>query len=187
MESVPDIDDDFLEFLRLLTVHKVRYVVIGGYAVAFHGYPRYTGDIDIFVEISKSNAKKLVQVFKDFGNDAANLREEMFLNRGKIIRIGEPPNRLEILMGISGVSFEECYRNRVVSQAEDVKVNFISRELLLQNKTSSGRPKDLVDVEHLLKGQMESPPKPKMSRRRPPESAAPKKQNRKKDNETKPG
>ncbi len=183
MESVPDIDDDFLEFLRLLTDHKVRYVVIGGYAVAFHGYPRYTGDIDIFVEVSKANAKKLVQVFKDFGYDVPNLREEMFLNRGKIIRIGEPPNRLEVLMGISGVSFEECYRNRVVCRAEGVKINFISRELLLQNKTSSGRLKDLVDVEHLLKGQMESlpKPKPKMSRRRPSKSAAPKKQNRKKD------
>ena len=181
MESVPDIDDDFLEFLRLLTDHKVRYVVIGGYAVAFHGYPRYTGDIDIFVEISKSNAKKLVQVFKDFGYDVPNLREEMFLNRGKIIRIGEPPNRLEVLMGISGVSFEECYRNRIVCQAEGVKINFISRELLLQNKTSSGRLKDLVDVEHLLKGHMESLPKAKVSRKRESKSAAPKKRNRKKD------
>ncbi len=181
MESVPDIDDDFLEFLRLLTDHKVRYVVIGGYAVALHGYVRYTGDIDIFVEISKSNAKKLVQVFKDYGNDAPNLREEMFLSRGKIIRIGEPPNRLEILMGISGVSFDECYRNRVVCQAEGVNVNFISRELLLQNKTSSGRPKDLVDVEHLLKGQIDLFPKLKVSRKQPPKSAAPKKRKRKKD------
>ncbi len=181
MESVPDIDDEFLEFLRLLTDHKVRYVVIGGYAVALHGYVRYTGDIDIFVEISKSNARKLVQVFKDFGYDAPNLREEMFLSRGKIIRLGEPPQRLEVLMGISGVSFEECYRNRIVCQAEDVKVNFINRELLLQNKTSSGRPKDLVDVEHLLKGQLESLSKAKVTRKRPSKSAATKKRNRKKD------
>jgi hypothetical protein len=181
MESVPDIDDDFLEFLRLLTDHKVRYVVIGGYAVAFHGYPRYTGDMDIFVDISKANAKKLVQVFKDFGYDVPNLREEMFLSRGKIIRIGEPPNRLEVLMGISGVSFDECYRNRVVCRAEGVKVNFINRDLLLQNKTSSGRLKDLVDVEHLLKGHMELLPKTKVSQKRPSKSAAPKKRNRKKD------
>lgn len=173
MASVPDIDDDFLEFLRLLTDHKVRYVVVGGYAVAFHGYPRYTGDIDIFVEISKSNARKLVQVFKDFGYDTPNLREEMFLNRGKIIRIGAPPNRLEILLGISGVSFDECYRNRVVCQAEGVKVNFISRELLLQNKTSSGRPKDFVDVEHLLKGDLDWRQQPKSPPKSPPKQKKP--------------
>lgn len=140
---------------------------------------RYTGDLNIFVDISKANAKKLVQVFKDFGYNTPNLREEMFLTREKIIRIGEPPSRLEVLMGISGVSFDQCYQSRVIAQVEGVKVNFINRDLLLQNKTSSGRLKDLNDVEHLLKGQMELLPKTQVSRKPPSQSPALKKRNRK--------
>jgi hypothetical protein len=171
MESIPDIDNDFLDFLRLLTVHKVRYVIIGGYAVALYGYVRYTGDFDIFVETSKSNAKKLVRVFKDFGYDVSNLSEELFLKEGKLIRIGRPPNRLEVLTRISGVTFEECYLNRVVCRAEGLDVNFVSRDLLIRNKKASGRPKDLVDVEHLLKGQMESTAKSNPSRSRQPKPA----------------
>jgi hypothetical protein len=181
MESIPDIDADFLDFLRLLTVHKVRYVVVGGYAVALYGYVRYTGDIDVFVETSKTNAKKLVQVFKDFGYDVPNLSEDLFEKAGKLIRVGRPPNRLEVLTQISGVTFGECYRDRVVCRAEDVDVNFVSRDLLLRNKTASGRPKDLVDVEHLLKGRMESPLKSKLPRSRPSKPVAPKNRKRNKD------
>lgn len=154
MESVPDINEDFLDFLRLLTAHKVRYVVIGGYAVALHGYVRYTGDIDVFVEVSKTNAKRLVQVFKEFDYDVPNLNERLFLRTGKMIRIGREPNRLEVLTCISGVTFEECYRNRVVCRIEGLDVCFVSKGLLLRNKRASGRPKDLVDVEYLLKGQV---------------------------------
>ncbi|MBI5759240.1 MAG: hypothetical protein HZA46_12045, partial [Planctomycetales bacterium] len=183
MPSIPDIDADFLDFLRLLTVHKVRYVVVGGYAVALYGYVRYTGDIDVFVESSNANAKKLVQVFKEFGYDVPNLSEELFSTAGKLIRVGRPPNRLEVLTQISGVTFGECYRDRVVCRAEDVDVNFVSKDLLLRNKKASGRPKDLVDVEHLLKGQTDSPLTAKPFRSRPSQSSAAAPKNRKRTNE----
>ncbi len=101
---------DFKEFLKLLKEHDVRYLLIGGYAVGYHGYPRATEDFDIWVAIHPDNARKLVTVLKIFGFDDPALKPELFLQKPKIIRMGSPPMRLEIPMSISGVEFDECYQ-----------------------------------------------------------------------------
>jgi len=137
---------DFKEFLKLLNSKEIEYLVIGGYAVGFHGYPRATGDMDVWIAIHENNASKIVEALKQFGFDLPDLKKEIFLTEKKVIRMGIPPMRLEILTSIDGVHFEDCYKNRIVADFGDFKVNFISRDDLLQNKRSSGRPQDLVDV-----------------------------------------
>src|SRR4051812_2416745 len=101
---------DFQDFLRSLSANAIRYVVIGGYAVAYHGYVRYTGDLDIFVELSVDSAAKLVSALGQFGFNAPELKPALFLRKGRIVRLGYEPMRLEILNEIDGVSFEQCYR-----------------------------------------------------------------------------
>ena len=101
---------DFKEFLKLLKEHDVHYLLIGGYAVGYHGYARATEDMDIWVAIHPDNAQKLVSTLKAFGFDDPNLKPELFLQKPKIIRMGFPPMRLEITTSISGVEFDECYR-----------------------------------------------------------------------------
>lgn len=151
---------DFQDFLRLLNAGRVRYVIIGGYAVAYHGYVRYTGDLDIFVEMSEANAAKLVSALREFGFDLPQIKPALFLQAGKIIRLGYEPMRLEILNEIDGVSFEECYRHRRRSRLGGLTINFIDLPRLLKNKRASGRQKDLADIEAL------STTSPRKSRRR---------------------
>ena len=124
-------------------------MVIGGYAVAFHGYVRYTGDLDIFVELSRDNAEKLVRALREFGFDLPRVKPALFLRKGKIIRMGYEPMRLKILNEIDGVSFEECYPRRRIASLRGLKVNFIALPQLLKNKRATGRQKDLADVEAL--------------------------------------
>lgn len=140
---------DFQDFLRLLNANRIKYLVIGGYAVAYHGYVRYTGDLDIFVELSVSNATKLVSTLRDFGFDLPELKPALFLKRGRIVRLGYEPMRLEILNEIDGVSFEECYRHRRRSRIGGLSINFIDLPHLLKNKRASARLKDLADIEAL--------------------------------------
>lgn len=140
---------DFKEFLALLNSSGVEYLVIGGYAVGYHGYPRATGDMDVWVAIHEKNAAKLVDVLRKFGFDLPELEKSLFLTSGKIIRMGIPPMRLEILTSIDGVEFETCYKNRIISDIGDVNVNFISKGDLVINKRASGRFKDLDDIEKL--------------------------------------
>jgi hypothetical protein len=140
---------DFRDFLRLLNANAIRYVVIGGYAVAYHGYVRYTGDLDLFVELSVNNATKLVRALREFGFNLPRLKPALFLRKGRIIRLGYEPMRLEILNEIDGVSFEACYRHRRRSRVGSLRVNFIALPQLLRNKRASGRQKDLADVEAL--------------------------------------
>ena len=140
---------DFQDFLRLLNANAIRYVVVGGYAVAYHGYVRYTGDLDLFVELSVNNAAKLVCALREFGFDLPQLKPALFLRKGRIVRLGYEPMRLEILNEIDGVSFQECYRHRRRSRVGDLRVNFIALPQLLRNKRASGRQKDLADVEAL--------------------------------------
>lgn len=140
---------DFRDFLKLLNQHEVEYLLIGGYAVAFHGYVRYTGDMDIFVRLSNENAKRVHKVLIDFGFPESAVPLELFEEKGRIIRMGVPPMRLEILNTISGVTFEECYERRTIQVVEDIHVNFINLDDLKKNKAASGRTKDLNDLEHL--------------------------------------
>jgi hypothetical protein len=133
---------DFKEFLRLLKENDVRYLLIGGYAVGYHGYPRATEDMDIWVAIHPDNAQKLVSAMRAFGLQDPNLKPELFLQTPKIIRLGFPPMRLEITTYISGVEFDECYRARIVDELDGVEVNVIDFENLMKNKKASGRSKE---------------------------------------------
>jgi len=142
---------DFRELLQLLNSKKVEYLVVGGYAVALYGYPRSTGDMDIWIAISKDNARKTVETLKKFGFDAPQLKEELFLEKEKNIRMGNPPLRIEILTSIDGVEFTKCYRNKNTVTMDDIDVNFISLEDLKKNKRASGRHQDLADLENLEK------------------------------------
>ena len=140
---------DFKEFLQLLNSKKIEYLVIGGYAVGYHGYPRATGDMDIWIAITGQNAMKMVEALKEFGFDPPELQKEIFLKEQKVIRMGVPPMRLEILTSIDGVNFKTCFNNRIIADFGDFKVNFISKADLLKNKRASGRPQDLVDFDKL--------------------------------------
>ncbi len=140
---------DFKEFLQLLNSKEIEYLVIGGYAVGYHGYPRATGDMDIWIALNEKNALKMVEALKAFGFNLPELQMELFLKEKKVVRMGVPPMRLEILTSIDGVSFETCFKRRVIADIGDFKVNFISKADLLVNKRSSGRPQDLVDFEKL--------------------------------------
>jgi len=145
------LDTNFADFLRSLNHHGVEYLVVGGYAVGYHGFVRATGDLDVFVGISGGNARNLVNAFRDFGFDVPELSEAIFMEKGRIVRIGVPPLRLEVMNEISGVSFAECHARRIEETIDGVRINFIDREMLLTNKKSAGRPKDLADVDALTK------------------------------------
>jgi len=141
--------DDFKEFLKLLNEVDVAYLLIGGYAVGYHGYPRATADMDIFVALSPDNAAKLVHVLARFGMDDPKLSASLFQEQGKIIRMGVPPMRIEILTEIDGVSFDECFAERLIVEIDGQFVKLISRNHLRKNKKASARYKDLDDLEHL--------------------------------------
>jgi predicted nucleotidyltransferase len=140
---------DFKEFLKLLNEKRVKYLLIGGYAVGYHGYPRATNDMDIWIAIHPDNAERIADVLKEFGFDLPELIPDLFLQKDKIIRMGNPPMRLEISTGISGVEFEESYASRVVDTLDGVEVNIIDLPHLKANKKAAGRLKDLADLENL--------------------------------------
>ncbi|HBR15820.1 MAG TPA: hypothetical protein DD723_09840 [Candidatus Omnitrophica bacterium] len=147
--GTPALPQDFKDFLKLLNSKKVEYLLIGGYAVGYYGYPRATADMDIWVAVSKKNAKKITEVIKDFGMSTPDLKESVFLESGKIIRMGYPPIRIEVLTEISGVQFEECYSRCTETKINGIKTKIISLKDLLKNKKASGRHKDLNDLENL--------------------------------------
>ena len=140
---------DFKDFLRLLNLNKVEYLVIGGYAVSYYGYPRATGDIDIWIAMDPQNAQRIVTVLSEFGFSKEHLSSELFLKENQIIRMGMPPIRIELMTTISGVAFKECYQSRVVDTIDGVEVSFINLADLKKNKKSAGRHKDLGDLESL--------------------------------------
>lgn len=144
-----DLEKDLREFVELLNALNVRYLVVGAFAVAYHGYPRYTADIDLFIERSDDNAERLVQVIEKFGFGDLNLSVEDFLQEDQVIQLGISPSRIDLLTFLSGVSFQEAWSTREHGEINGLKVPFISKELLKQNKAASGRTQDLADLEHL--------------------------------------
>ena len=140
---------DFKEFLRLLNAHKVEYLLIGGYAVGYFGYPRATADMDIWIAMNPANAEKIVAVLKEFGFNPPDLSTDLFLKEWQIIRLGVPPVRIEIATTISGVDFEECFAGKVLAELDGEKVNLISLNHLKINKKASGRHQDLADIDNL--------------------------------------
>ncbi len=140
---------DFIDFLRLLHSHKVEYLLVGGYAVGYHGYPRATGDMDIWISLDENNAEKTAKVLHEFGMPHNEVSKELFLEKDKIIRMGFPPVRIEVITSASGVDFQKCYSRRNHISINKIPVNLISLDDLKKNKKASGRHKDLEDLEHL--------------------------------------
>ncbi len=140
---------DFREFLRLLNSHSVEYLLIGGYAVGYYGYPRATGDMDLWVSATAENARKVLAVMEDFGFSGQEASLEALVKPGHIVRMGIPPLRIELFTTISGREFSDCYGRRVTAIVDDVNVSFIALDDLRINKKASGRLKDLSDLEQL--------------------------------------
>ena len=140
---------DFREFLRLLNAHGVEYLLIGGYAVSYHGYARATQDLDVWIAISPANAQRMVAALREFGFGVPELSPDLFLRERSVVRIGFPPMRIEVVTTISGVRFEECYPRRVSDILDGVEITLISLHHLKANKRASGRHRDLDDLEHL--------------------------------------
>ena len=144
-----EIQPDFRDLLELFNSHKAKYLIVGGYALAFHGAPRYTGDIDIFIESNAENAARIFSALEDFGFGSVGLTPADFNKPGQIIQLGVPPVRVDIVTSITGVSWEEAESNRVKGSYGDIVVHYIGREQLIANKKAVGRKKDLADLEAL--------------------------------------
>jgi hypothetical protein len=143
------LNPDFKEFIQSLNDNAVRYLVIGGYAVALHGYPRYTKDIDIWLEMSSGNAENVIKALQQFGFGSLNLAPGDFLAPDQVIQLGYPPNRIDLITTPDGVDFATCYAARVEIVLDDIAINFIDLENLKRNKRASGRFQDLADLENL--------------------------------------
>ena len=143
------LNKDFREFIELLNAHKVKYLIVGGYAVTVHGYPRYTNDLDIWLWADNDNAQKIIAVLKDFGFGTLKITEKDFLVSDRIIQLGYPPNRIDLLTGVSGLSFDECYPHKISFEIDGLEIDFIDIDNLKKNKKASGRHKDLNDLENL--------------------------------------
>jgi hypothetical protein len=124
-------------------------LVVGGYAVAFHGYPRYTKDLDVWIELSPENADNIIKALEEFGFGSLGPKPDDFLEGDQIIQLGYPPNRIDILTTLKKIKFEDCYKKRIEIEIQGVKINFIDLENLKQNKRATGRPQDLADAENL--------------------------------------
>ena len=143
------LNQDFKEFIKSLNDNKVRYLVIGAYALAVHGHPRYTKDLDIWIDRIPENAAKLIQALKQFGFGSLGLKEADFLTPRQVIQLGYPPNRIDLLNDPEGIDFENCYSSKVEIIIDDISVNFIDLENLKTNKKATGRLQDLADIENL--------------------------------------
>ncbi|SDZ90671.1 Nucleotidyl transferase of unknown function [Arachidicoccus rhizosphaerae] len=157
---------DFEDFVVLLNKYKVEYMVVGGYAMAFHGKPRYTGDFDVWVNISEENAEKLLKVMEAFGMSSLGFEKDDFLQQGYISQIGYPPLRIDILNNIDGVEFKEAYINRQELIEGDLAIVYIGLQDLMANKIASGRKMDLADVQEIKKIVPKKKTEPKKSRER---------------------
>jgi len=141
---------DFEDFLRLLEAHRVDYMIVGGYAVAYHGYPRFTKDIDIFFSDAAENLLRVQEVLVAFGFQIATVPLEALAKPDAVVAIGVEPVRIDLLNRIDGVTYEEARASTVRGRYGDVEVTFIGKEDLLRNKRATGRHRDLGDVEELL-------------------------------------
>ncbi|HOV15818.1 MAG TPA: hypothetical protein PK771_16130 [Spirochaetota bacterium] len=141
--------EDFKEFFNILNSNEVEYLLVGGYAVAFYGYIRATNDIDIWINIKPENVEKVIKSLICFGFLESQLDREVFKKKDQVIRMGVPPLRLELLTGISGVNFEECYKDRVLETIDGLEISILDIANLKKNKKASGRLKDLLDLENL--------------------------------------
>ena len=143
------LNPDFKEFIQSLNANQVKYLVIGGYAVAVHGYPRYTKDIDIWLEMTPENADRMLAALRDFGFGTLEITPEDFMTPNQVIQLGYPPNRIDLITTPDGVDFPTCYNAKVEIEMNNITVPFIDLENLRLNKRASGRLQDLADLENL--------------------------------------
>jgi hypothetical protein len=141
--------EDWRAFIESLNSNGVEYLVVGAMAVAHHGFPRYTGDLDVLVRNSADNAKRLESALAEFGFTALGLKAADFMNSYRVIQLGVPPTRIDILTSLTGVSFDAAWAGRVEAVVGGIRVNFIGREALIQNKRLTGRAQDRADLEAL--------------------------------------
>ena len=139
---------DFREFIGLLSKNNVRYIVIGGYAVVYHGYVRSTNDIDIWIDIQNDNIKKVIKALDEFGFSSLGIKDTDF-SPNQIIQLGYPPNRIDLITTPAGIDFETCYESKEQVIIDNIAVNIIDLENLIKTKKASGRTRDLADVEEL--------------------------------------
>jgi len=147
-----ELHDDWREFLRLLIAHRVKFLVVGAHALAAHGRPRFTGDLDVFVEPSVPNARRILAALDEFGFGAVNVTVDDLTSPTRVIQLGQPPVRIDLLPGISGVSFDRAWRGRMRGVVAGLRVNFIGRAEYLANKRAADRPKDRADLALLSEG-----------------------------------
>ena len=145
------LDKDFEDFIVLLNNYNVDYMIVGGYALAFHGKPRHTGDLDIWIDLSDSNAEKMLDVINEFGMASLGMIKSDFLQKGGITQIGYPPLRIDILNEIDGINFKDAYQNKLIIDVDETPVNYIGLDDLIKNKQVSGRKQDLSDINELNK------------------------------------
>jgi hypothetical protein len=140
---------DFVELLRAFVEHDVRFLVVGAYALAVHGRPRATGDMDVWVDATAENAPRVMRALAAFGAPMDSISEADFSMPGAVYQIGVAPGRIDILTGLTGLTFEEAWPGRVRHPFGDVDVEFIGREAFIRNKRATGRARDLGDIEGL--------------------------------------
>ncbi len=143
------LNEDYKDILRSLSRNKVKFLVVGAYALGMHGYPRATGDFDIWVEASKENSVRIFNALRDFGAPLKQIADSTFSKKGIVFQIGIPPRRIDIINHIDGVSFSKAYPRKKMVNLEGIRIPFISLKDLIKNKQSTGRMKDKVDVAYL--------------------------------------
>lgn len=144
-----EVQPDFRELLALFNDHRVSYMIVGGYALAFHGAPRFTGDLDIFTKPDLENARRIVAALDAFGFASLGLRAADFERPDQVIQLGVSPVRIDLITSITGVSWDEAFAGRIPSTYGDVAVHYIGREQFIVNKRATGRKRDLADLEAL--------------------------------------
>ena len=144
-----NLQKDLREFVELLSAHDVHFVIVGAFAVAFHGHARYTADIDLFIEKSSENAERILRALREFGLGDLGLTEEDFARKDQVVQLGVAPNRIDILTFLTGVSFDQVWSSREWGDIGGLRVPFISREMLKQNKLATSHPQDLADLQYL--------------------------------------
>jgi len=144
-----EIQKDFKELLELFNAHKVEYLVVGGYALAFHGAPRFTGDIDLLVKPDSENAKRILAALAEFGFGSLDISEDDFTVLQRVVQLGVPPVRIDIMTSLTGILYEKAMAGMVPGNYGEISVHFIGKEDLIANKKALGRKKDLADIEAL--------------------------------------
>lgn len=143
------VNSDFSDLLRIFNAHNVKYLVIGGYAVVQYAEPRFTKDLDVLISTDVVNAEAIYNALREFGAPLAGLTPKDFSEEGFFFQMGVPPIRVDVLMGIPGVDFEDCWNRRMEVDFDGLKVIFISKKDLIASKRAAGRPQDLIDADML--------------------------------------